>query len=231
MVRAVRLGLTAVVTLGALALSAGPAHSAVSNAAAKARCTIVGTAGDDVLIGSSRDDVLCGLGGDDELWGLGGDDVLRGGAGHDTMRGGTGHNTLVRDRADFVVEVLARSNYTGVPAGSLVIFQGPRSVPSTCLTETGSTTTMSLPAIASAALIPLATWYSRCAVTADWNVKVVLPNGLIHETTMSVSFSPKGTMSATCSNPEFVCAADGAKASAAGVVFDLRIGAGSAWGE
>ena len=40
------------------------------------RCTIVGTAGPDVLRGTSRRDVICGLGGDDRLSGASGNDVL-----------------------------------------------------------------------------------------------------------------------------------------------------------
>ena len=60
-----------------------------------ARCTIVGTDGDDLLTGTSGDDVICGLGGDDVLRGLAGADELVGGDGRDRAAGGPG-----RDRCD-----------------------------------------------------------------------------------------------------------------------------------
>lgn len=50
-----------------------------------ARCTIVGTDGNDVLVGSAKDDVVCGLEGDDIISGGAGDDVLDGGPGDDTV--------------------------------------------------------------------------------------------------------------------------------------------------
>ena len=56
-------------------------------------CTVVGTAGNDVLRGTPRDDVICGLGGNDILWGGGGHDVLRGGAGNDLLRGQQGDDS------------------------------------------------------------------------------------------------------------------------------------------
>jgi hypothetical protein len=59
-----------------------------------ASCTIIGTAGDDVLTGTSGDDVICGFGGDDTIEGLGGNDVLRGNAGSDTLIGGQGDDEL-----------------------------------------------------------------------------------------------------------------------------------------
>jgi hypothetical protein len=68
--------------------------SAAAPAATKAGCTIVGTAGPDVLVGTSGDDVICGRGGDDRLTGKGGDDELRGGRGDDEMFGGPGADLL-----------------------------------------------------------------------------------------------------------------------------------------
>jgi hypothetical protein len=50
-------------------------------------CTIVGTAGRDVLKGTSRKDVICGLGGNDSIRGLGGNDRILGGPGKDTVGG------------------------------------------------------------------------------------------------------------------------------------------------
>ncbi len=53
-------------------------------------CTIVGTAGADILAGTPGDDVICGLGGNDTLTGAAGDDVLVGGDGNDALTGGPG---------------------------------------------------------------------------------------------------------------------------------------------
>jgi Ca2+-binding RTX toxin-like protein len=58
------------------------------------RCTIVGTAGPDVLRGTSRRDVICGLGGDDRLFGSTGNDVLAGGGGNDRLEGGRGDDRV-----------------------------------------------------------------------------------------------------------------------------------------
>lgn len=79
-----------------LALLALPAVGVVAEpaTAAATRCTVVGTAGDDVLVGTRHADVLCGFGGDDVLRGRGGNDVLRGGAGNDTLRPGRGRNDV-----------------------------------------------------------------------------------------------------------------------------------------
>src|SRR5829696_3709463 len=67
--------------------------------AAKSRCTVLGTAGPDVLIGTRGRDVICGRGGSDTLIGRAGGDVLRGGPGSDLVRAGRGRDTLyARDR-------------------------------------------------------------------------------------------------------------------------------------
>jgi hypothetical protein len=58
-------------------------------------CTVVGTAGDDVLTGTRARDVICGLGGKDRLIGGTGNDVLRGGAGADRLKGGAGGDRLI----------------------------------------------------------------------------------------------------------------------------------------
>jgi hypothetical protein len=60
----------------------------------KYECTIIGTAGDDVLEGTKLDDVLCGLGGDDVMNGDEGRDVLLAGAGDDALIGGPGDDSL-----------------------------------------------------------------------------------------------------------------------------------------
>lgn len=76
------------------------------------RCTVRGTASDDVLVGTSRRDLICGLGGDDVIKGLGGDDVLFGHGGNDQVLGGTGRDIVVgnsgRDRCDSDPEDLSR---------------------------------------------------------------------------------------------------------------------------
>ena len=57
-------------------------------------CTIVGTAGDDVLTGTAGTDVICGLDGNDTIDAGGGADVIFGGAGDDRLRGGSGADVL-----------------------------------------------------------------------------------------------------------------------------------------
>ncbi|WP_338089663.1 Ig-like domain-containing protein [Nocardioides lijunqiniae] len=64
-------------------------------AEAAPRCTITGTAGNDVLRGTSRRDVICGRGGNDRLIGRGGNDVLDGGPGKDKLTGGPGNDSFV----------------------------------------------------------------------------------------------------------------------------------------
>ena len=69
-------------------------------------CTIVGTAGADVLKGTPSRDVICGLGGNDRLVGGAGDDELDGSDGKDVLEGGAGddviHGGAGRDRMSFV---------------------------------------------------------------------------------------------------------------------------------
>jgi Ca2+-binding RTX toxin-like protein len=57
-------------------------------------CTVLGTAGNDVLAGSDGNDVICGLGGDDRLDGKGGDDLLLGGDGDDILLAGPGADVM-----------------------------------------------------------------------------------------------------------------------------------------
>lgn len=57
-------------------------------------CSIVGTAGDDVLVGTPGPDVICGFAGSDVIYGSGGDDILRGGPGDDEIYGGFGFDWL-----------------------------------------------------------------------------------------------------------------------------------------
>ena len=58
-------------------------------------CTIVGTAGDDVLRGTREADVICGMEGNDVVKGLAGNDIVYGGSGDDYLHGGKGLNVLI----------------------------------------------------------------------------------------------------------------------------------------
>jgi Ca2+-binding RTX toxin-like protein len=60
----------------------------------RVRCTIVGTAGNDVLSGTPRRDVICGLGGNDRINGRGGNDDIIGAGGRDSMAGSLGRDRI-----------------------------------------------------------------------------------------------------------------------------------------
>jgi Ca2+-binding RTX toxin-like protein len=66
----------------------------------RVRCTIVGTAGNDVLSGTSGRDVICGLGGNDRMNGRGGNDDLVGAGGRDTMAGSLGRDRIAGGAAN-----------------------------------------------------------------------------------------------------------------------------------
>ena len=59
-------------------------------------CTIVGTAGKDVILASQSpgDDTICTLGGDDHVYAGADDDTVKGGSGVDTLVGGTGSDRV-----------------------------------------------------------------------------------------------------------------------------------------
>lgn len=63
-------------------------------------CTMIGTAGGDILKGTRGDDIICGQGGDDIIKGRGGNDILRGGDGNDVIRGGKGDDLLCGEGGD-----------------------------------------------------------------------------------------------------------------------------------
>jgi Ca2+-binding RTX toxin-like protein len=63
-------------------------------------CTIVGTAGNNVINGTAKNDVICGLGGNDTIKGLGGNDVIDGGTGNDTVYGGDGNDSIYGGTGD-----------------------------------------------------------------------------------------------------------------------------------
>ena len=74
------------------------------SAVAAAKCTIVGTAGNDRIKGTKRNDVICGMGGNDRIDGAGGKDVIDTGNGNDVVTGGSGNDTIAglrgKDRLD-----------------------------------------------------------------------------------------------------------------------------------
>jgi len=86
-----RTGLAGMASLAALLLAMGALPATAAPVVVP--CTIVGTAGDDILNGTAGNDVICGLGGDDVIVGRGGDDILRGGPGNDRLIGGLGADT------------------------------------------------------------------------------------------------------------------------------------------
>jgi Ca2+-binding RTX toxin-like protein len=58
-------------------------------------CTILGTAGDDVISGTPGDDVICALGGNDTVKASGGSDTVFGAEGNDRLTGGAGDDVLL----------------------------------------------------------------------------------------------------------------------------------------
>ena len=80
-------------------LSIGPTQSFMTSSrggSAKAsKCSIRGTAKNDVLHGTSKRDVICGLGGKDRILGRGGSDVIRAGNGSDRVAAGAGKDRIL----------------------------------------------------------------------------------------------------------------------------------------
>jgi Divergent InlB B-repeat domain/RTX calcium-binding nonapeptide repeat (4 copies) len=81
------------------------------------RCTVVGSAGADLLAGTRGRDVICGLGGNDTLLGAPGDDVLAGGSGRDRLVGGLGADRLAGGRGRDVLYArdLSKDRVNGGP--------------------------------------------------------------------------------------------------------------------
>ncbi|MDI1288515.1 MAG: calcium-binding protein, partial [bacterium] len=84
----------------------------VKTSTLRAHCTILGTAGDDVLTGTSGDDVICGFGGNDVINGAGGSDRIFGGPGDDRIKGGPG--------ADYIVGGSGADVLSGGPGGDAI---------------------------------------------------------------------------------------------------------------
>lgn len=81
------------VVVGSVAVGA-PAEAVVRTATG-ARCTVVGTGGNDRLSGTNRNDVICGRGGNDVIVGRGGSDLVDAGTGNDLVRGGDGNDVVL----------------------------------------------------------------------------------------------------------------------------------------
>ena len=80
-------------------------NTATRNASSEGfACTIIGTAGADVLAKTAARDVICGLGGNDTLAAGDGNDQLYGGDGNDTLRGEAGDDVLTGGPGDDTID-------------------------------------------------------------------------------------------------------------------------------
>jgi len=75
-------------------LSAAPAQATLSTSTG-VPCTVVGTAGADVLVGTALRDVICGRGGDDVIRAGGGRDLVDAGPGRDRVVAGPGDDRVL----------------------------------------------------------------------------------------------------------------------------------------
>jgi Ca2+-binding RTX toxin-like protein len=110
------------VASGPAGLSVGAAQtfqtaSALGGAkSSKSKCTIRGTAKNDVLRGTRKRDVICGLGGNDVIRGLGGNDTIKGGAGRDRIFGDAGNDRLFGEKGnDYLSGGKGRDRIVGGP--------------------------------------------------------------------------------------------------------------------
>lgn len=117
----------ATLVLGVLAAFLGttltvPAQAAAVLSSTGERCTVLGSAGDDVLRGTDRRDVICGRGGDDTIRARGGNDLVDGGAGSDTVLAGDGADTVRGGRGgDEVAGGAGADAITGGAGGDTVV--------------------------------------------------------------------------------------------------------------
>ncbi len=81
----------------------GGGGSGSGGSGGRPRCTIRGSADNDVLIGTPRDDVICAGAGNDVVRGGDGDDTVYGGSGNDTVRGDAGSDRLFGESGDDAV--------------------------------------------------------------------------------------------------------------------------------
>lgn len=91
--RRASLGLAAALAVAVVVVAPSPSTAAhyTSNGV---RCTVVGTAGNDVLTGTSGRDVICGRGGNDRISARRGDDLVDAGPGEDVVDAGLGNDVL-----------------------------------------------------------------------------------------------------------------------------------------
>ncbi len=109
----------AISVLASVTVAAGLVGVAAPAEAAKPRCTIVGTSGDDILVGTRGRDVICGLGGDDTIRGRRGNDIIRGGRGADRIEDGYGADRVFGGLgADKLLSI--EGNTTPVEAGDVL---------------------------------------------------------------------------------------------------------------
>jgi len=102
-------------------LSAAAIQPTPASAADARKCTITGTAGNDVLAGTAGNDVICGLGGDDIIQGGKGNDVIYAGAGNDKVIGGDGADTIYGEAgADAIFGDNGNDKLSGGPARDLI---------------------------------------------------------------------------------------------------------------
>ena len=67
------------------------------------RCSLVATAGNDVIVGTSGNDVICAGRGNDVVTAKGGNDTVFGGPGRDTLRGNAGADRLFGEGGEDVI--------------------------------------------------------------------------------------------------------------------------------
>lgn len=106
-----------------VALGAGT-QSASAVTPPKPKCTITGTAGDDILTGTARNDVICGLGGNDLIKAGAGNDTIYGGAGYDKIAGGAGADTIYGEAGNDTLIGEGQADVIDGGAGKDQIFGG-----------------------------------------------------------------------------------------------------------
>lgn len=89
------------------------------------RCTIVGTAGRDVLRGTSGSDTICGLDGNDVIYGNGGGDVIYGGPGNDRIVAGGGNDVVFAGAGNDRIEGGYGNDTIDTGSGNDTVLAGP----------------------------------------------------------------------------------------------------------
>ena len=89
------------------------------------RCTIVGTAGNDVLRGTSGPDTICGLDGNDVIYGNGGNDVIYGGPGNDRIVVGSGNDVVFAGPGNDTIDGGSGNDIIDSGSGNDTVLAGP----------------------------------------------------------------------------------------------------------